>query len=412
VLLVDLDNFKTVNDTLGHASGDELLREIARRMSAIVRASDSVARLGGDEFVVLLENLGENADEAAKQAESIGEKIIELLRRPFALEAKEIRSSCSIGATVFRGRQLTPEDIVKQADIAMYEAKKNGRDALRFFDPHMQELINSRVLLESELHEALDVGQFALHYQIQLDRSFLPIGAEALIRWTHPRRGLVPPGQFIALAEETGLIEPMGQWVLEAACAQLRAWRQDPLLRDLAVAINVSSAQLRKSSFVERVRAALEEHGVAPGQLTLEITESMLVDDVEEAIAMMNALKDLGVRFSLDDFGTGYSSLQYLKRLPLDQLKVAHVFVRDIADDPNDLAIVRTVIAMAHSLNVDVIAEGVETAEQRDLLIACGCTHFQGYLFGRPVPAASFEAALRAGVAGAAPRLAAQRLAT
>lgn len=400
VLLIDLDNFKTVNDTLGHLSGDTLLREIAKRLTTIIREGDSVARLGGDEFVVLLEGLHERQSEAVAQAEAVGEKILQVLGAPYQLGNKSVRCTCSIGVTLFRDPRLTPEDVIKQADIAMYEAKDAGRDVLRFFDPRMQELINARVTLESDLHKALESRQFVLHFQIQVDSSYLPIGAEALIRWVHPERGVVSPAQFIPLAEQTGLIVPIGQWVLEAACAQLQTWRQNALTRDLVLSINVSSQQFRKPNFVDQVQIAIQRHGINPAQLKLELTESMLADNIEETIATMNALKAIGVKFSLDDFGTGYSCLQYLKRLPLDQLKIDQSFVRDIAADPNDNAIVRTVVAMAHSLNVDVIAEGVETEEQRDLLVKCGCLHFQGYLFGRPVAADDLASLVEANFVG------------
>jgi diguanylate cyclase (GGDEF)-like protein/PAS domain S-box-containing protein len=400
MLLIDLDNFKTVNDTLGHVAGDKLLREIAARLSSVVRERDSVARLGGDEFVVLLEALSERQPEAAGQAEAIGEKIRNLLGEPYTIDAKAIRCSCSIGVTLFGHQHMTPEDVVRQADIAMYEAKSEGRNALRFFDPQMQEMINARVLLENELHRALEAEQFAVHFQVQVDHTMLPIGAEALLRWQHPDLGLVSPAYFIPLAEETGLIVPIGQWVLQTACAQLAAWSRDAAMRELVLAINVSSKQFRKPDFPDQVRAALQVHGVDPARLKLELTESMLLDDIEETISKMNALKTLGVKFSLDDFGTGYSSLQYLKRLPLDQLKIDQSFVRDIAVSANDHAIVRTVVAMAHSLNVDVIAEGVETEEQRKLLLACGCLSFQGYLFAKPVPAPRLEDFVQASLAG------------
>lgn len=385
LLLIGLDDFKTLNDTLGHLLGDRVLRETGQRLRSVVREGDSVARFGDDEFVVLLEDLSERPSEAGAYVEALGEGILECLGSPHLLGSEAVRCTCSIGATLFDDPRLTAEDVIRQADIAMYEAKGAGRNLLRFFDPRMQELMNARVALQRDLHEALEQRQFALHYQIQVDGSFLPIGAEALIRWQHPSRGWVPPSSFIPLAEETGLIVPIGQWVLEAACEQLAKWRGSPLTRDLVLAINVSSKQFHKADFVDQVRSAMRRHRIDPAQLKLELTESVLVDGIDRTVATMNALKELGVGFALDDFGTGYSSLQYLKRLPLDQLKIDQSFVRHIAVDPNDKAIVRTVIAMAESLNVDVIAEGVETEEQRDLLLQCGCVHFQGYLFGKPV---------------------------
>jgi EAL domain-containing protein (putative c-di-GMP-specific phosphodiesterase class I) len=273
----------------------------------------------------------------------------------------------------------------------MYQAKKAGRNTMRFFNPKMQEIINARVSLENELRKALEGHQFHLHYQIQVDSSLRPLGAEALIRWLHPERGLVPPDQFIPLAEETGLIVPIGQWVLETACAQLNAWQQNAHTRDLMLSVNVSAKQFRQTDFVAQVQSLAQRHAINPGLLKLELTESMLLDNIENTIATMNELREIDVRFSLDDFGTGYSSLQYLTRLPLDQLKIDQSFVHEIAVDPSDTAIVLTIVAMAHSLNMDVIAEGVETEEQRQSLINMGCTDFQGYLFGKPVPIEQFE---------------------
>jgi diguanylate cyclase (GGDEF)-like protein/PAS domain S-box-containing protein len=387
LLLIDLDNFKTVNDSVGHLSGDLMLQQIANRLSTFVRKHDTVARLGGDEFVVLLGDLSENDKDAVVQAKAVGEKILQVLSQPYQLGMREFRSSCSVGITMFKGNHLSAEELTKQADIAMYQAKNGGRNNLRFFDPEMQASINVRASLESDLHKALEGRQFAPYYQIQVDNAYRPVGAEVLIRWIHPKRGLISPAEFIPLAEETGLIIPIGRWVLETACAQLKLWRQDPLTRDLILAINVSSKQFRKAGFIEQVQSAMQRHDIDPRLLKLELTESMLLDDVEDTIAIMNALKEIGVNFSLDDFGAGYSSLQYLKRLPLAELKIDRSFVRDIAVDSSDNAIVRTIIAMAESLNLGVIAEGVETETQRNLLLAIGCTHFQGYLFAKPVPA-------------------------
>jgi diguanylate cyclase (GGDEF)-like protein/PAS domain S-box-containing protein len=394
LLLIDLDNFKTLNDTLGHDIGDKLLQQVRDRLIPCVREGDTVARFGGDEFMVMLADLGDNALEAAAQAETAGEQILSALGRAYLLDGKKFHSTSSIGAALFNGHQQAIEELLKHADIAMYQAKKSGRNALRFFDPEMQSSINARVGLEGELRKALEERQFALHYQIQVDSSGRRLGAEALIRWVHPERGLVSPAQFIPLAEETGLILPMGQWVLDTACAQLRAWQQNGLTRDLVLSINVSPKRFHQEDFSVEVRAALKRHGVDPKLLKLELTESMLVENIEGTITIMNALKATGVRLSLDDFGTGYSSLQYLKRLPLDQLKIDQSFVRDIAVDNNDKAIVRTIISMAESLNLEVIAEGVETEVQREILLNKGCTQYQGYLFGRPVPIGQFEALL------------------
>ena len=395
LLFIDLDNFKTLNDTLGHYIGDLLLQQVSRRLESCIREGDTVARLGGDEFVVMLEDLSEKDLEAAAQTKSVGEKILAVLNHPYQLDTHEYRNSSSIGATLFNDYKQSKDDLLRQADIAMYQAKKAGRNTLRFFDPQMQDNINARAILEGELRKALENQQFDLYYQIQMDSSHRPLGAEALTRWLHPERGLVLPDQFIHLAEETGLILPIGQWVLETACAQIKAWEQNALTRNLILAVNVSAKQFHQTDFVDQVQAAVRRHAINPIQLKLELTESMLLEKVEDTIVTMNALKEIGVRFSLDDFGTGYSSLQYLKRLPLHQLKIDQSFVRELASDSSDRAIVRTIIAMAHSLNLDVIAEGVETEGQRHLLLGKGCTHFQGYLFGKPVPIEQFEELLK-----------------
>jgi diguanylate cyclase (GGDEF)-like protein/PAS domain S-box-containing protein len=395
LLLIDLDNFKTLNDTLGHQIGDLLLQQAAQRLESCVREGDTVARLGGDEFVVMLENLSEHALEAAAQTESIGEKILAILSQPYQLDIYEHQCTSSIGATLFNDHQQATDELLKQADIAMYQAKKAGRNTLRFFDPQMQASITARVSLEGELRKALEKQQFHLYYQIQVDSSSRSLGAEVLIRWIHPERGMVSPAQFIPLAEETGLILPIGRWVLETACTQIKAWEQDALTRDLVLAVNVSAKQFHQADFVAQVQAVVHSHAINPMLLKLELTEGMLLENIEDTIATMNALKEIGIKFSLDDFGTGYSSLQYLKRLPLDQLKIDQSFVRDIATDISDMAIVRTIIAMAQSLDMDVIAEGVETEENRQFLLNNGCTHYQGYLFGKPVPIAQFEALLK-----------------
>ncbi len=395
LLFIDLDNFKSLNDTLGHEVGDVLLQQVAQRLEFCMREGDTVARLGGDEFVVILIDLSELPIETAAQTEAIGEKILATLRQPYQLDVHAYRCTASIGVTLFNDNQQAIDELMKQADIAMYQAKKAGRNALRFFDPQMQTSITARASLENELLKALEKQQFQLYYQVQMDSSFRPFGVEALIRWIHPERGLVSPAHFIPLAEETGVILPIGRWVLEAACAQLNAWQQETLTRDLVLAVNVSSKQFRQDDFVAQVQAAVQRYTINPMLLKLELTESLLLENIEDTIATMNTLNEIGVQLSLDDFGTGYSSLQYLKRLPLDQLKIDQSFVRDIATDSSDKAIVRTIIAMAHSLNLDVIAEGVETEEQRQFLLKKGCTHFQGYLFGKPLPIGQFEALLK-----------------
>ncbi len=344
---------------------------------------------------MILEDLSKNTSEAAAWTEVLGNRILSTLSQPYQLAGHEYLSTPSIGATLFSDHQQTQEELLKQADIAMYQAKKGGRNTMRFFDPQMQDTINTRAALESELRKALENREFHLYYQIQVDDSHKPLGAEVLIRWIHPERGLVSPAQFIPLAEETGLILPIGQWVLEAACDQIYAWQQDELTRDLVLAVNVSAKQFLQADFVAQVGAALQRHIINPRLLKLELTESLLMSNVEHIVNTMNILKDMGILFSLDDFGTGYSSLQYLKQLPLDQLKIDQSFVRDIATDDSDKAIVRTIVAMAHSLKLKVIAEGVETEEQREYLLKKGCTHYQGYLFGKPIPIDQFEASLK-----------------
>ncbi|MCX7192274.1 MAG: EAL domain-containing protein, partial [Proteobacteria bacterium] len=395
LLFLDLDHFKNINDTLGHSMGDLLLQQVAQRLTACVREGDTVARLGGDEFVVMLEDLSENDLEAAEKAAAIGRKILDALSLTYQLATHEYRNTPSIGATLFCGHKQTIDELLKQADIAMYQVKQSGRNGLRFFDPQMQKTIENRSSLEQELRHAIEKHQLQLYYQIQVDESGRPLGAESLIRWLHPEHGLVSPVQFIPLAEETRLIVPIGYWVLDHACAQIKTWQKDPITRDLVLAVNVSAQQFHFADFADQVQAVVEHYDIRPHLLKLELTESMLVKDIESIIATMNRLKQFGIQFSLDDFGTGYSSLQYLKRLPLNQLKIDQSFVRDLCSDSSDLAIVRTIIAMAESLGFEVIAEGVETAEQRQFLLNLGCTHFQGYLFGRPVPIEQLGALLK-----------------
>ena len=386
ILFIDLDDFKTLNDTRGHDVGDQLLQQVAGRLLTCVRASDTVARLGGDEFVVMLKDLSGSSQEAAAQAGVVGEKILAALAPFYLLAGHEYHCTGSVGGTLYSDHRETVDDLLKRADLAMYQAKAAGRNILRFFDPRMQVVVTARAILEAELRRGVREGQFVLHYQPQVDGEGRVTGAEALVRWQHPRRGLVSPAEFIPLAEETGLIESLGQWVLESACAQLLAWSARAETAHLTLSMNVSAREFRHPEFVARALAVINRTGVDPKKLMLEFTESPLPDDLEETIAKMTAMKAHGERFSLDDFGTGYSSLSYLKHLPLDQLKIDQSFVRDVLTDPNDAAFARTIMALGQSLGLAVIAEGVETVEQRDFLVHQGCRAFQGYLFGRPGP--------------------------
>jgi diguanylate cyclase (GGDEF)-like protein/PAS domain S-box-containing protein len=391
ILFIDLDHFKDLNDTLGHDMGDLLLQQAAHRLRACVREDDTVSRLGGDEFVVILEELSVQSIEAAAQTEAVCEKIHLALNQPYQLETYESRSTASIGVVLFGDRHQSIEELMKQADIALYQAKDAGRNTLRFFDPQMQDAINARAALEEELHRALVNQQFRLYYQIQVDSAGHPVGAETLIRWMRPKHGLVSPAQFIQLAEDTGLILPIGQWVLDEACAQISKWQGVPATSDLVLAVNVSGRQFRQPDFAEQVQATVQRHGISPMRLKLELTESVVLENIEDTIAKMSALKEFGVRLSLDDFGTGYSSLSYLKRLPLDQIKVDQSFVRDITIDKGDVVMVRTIVDLGMNFELDVIAEGVETEAQFKLLQRYGCTGFQGYLFGKPMPVDEFE---------------------
>ncbi len=394
LMFLDLDDFKKLNDSRGHDMGDLLLIEVARRLQNCVRDGDSVARIGGDEFVVVLEMLSQHVNVAVLQAELVSEKIRTALNAPYQLNQYAHHTTPSIGIVLFRGHEENIDNLLKYADTAMYQAKAAGRNAIRFYDPDMQATLEARVQMEMELRNALSQQQFRLYYQIQVDSQRRPIGAEVLLRWAHPERGMVSPLQFIPLCEETGLILPLGLWVLARACEQLKLWQDDVLTRDLVLAVNVSATQFRQADFVPEVERVLKESGANPSRLKLELTESVVLEQVEETILKMREINKLGVGFSMDDFGTGYSSLQYLKRLPLDQIKIDQSFVRDIATDPNDAAIVQTVIAMTEAMGLTVIAEGVETQVQFEFLDLRGCDAFQGYLFSKPVPLDQFEALL------------------
>ena len=391
LLFIDLDHFKTLNDTRGHEIGDQLLQQVAGRLTLCVRAGDTVARLGGDEFVILLEELSEESSRAAAEAKVVGDKVLAALEPVFTLNGLEHAITASIGVTLFVGVTDSYDELLKRADLAMYRAKSAGRNGLCFYDPEMQSIVQARAALELDLRRALQQGEFVLHYQPQVLADGRIVGAEALVRWTRPGQGLVSPADFIPVAEESGLIKPLGLWVLQTACRQLVAWSGHEATRGLTLAVNVSPRQFRHSDFVASVLAALTQSGASPALLKLELTENLLLEDVEATIVRMQELRELGVSFSLDDFGTGYSSLAYLKRLPLDQLKIDRSFVRDVLTDANDASIARTVLALGHSLGLSVIAEGVETEGQRNFLAEQGCEGFQGYLFGKPVPAEAFE---------------------
>lgn len=392
LMFLDLDDFKTLNDSLGHYQGDLLLTQVAQRLSSCVREGDTVARLGGDEFVVLLEDLSEDATDAARQAQAVGEKIRLALSQVYQLDHHAYHCTSSMGVTLFGGGDFeSMDEPLKRADLAMYQAKADGHNTMCFFDPTMQSMLNARAAMEASLQGALRKEQFILHYQPQANDHGEITGAEALLRWQLPGRGLIAPAEFIQMAEETGLILPIGRWVLETACRQLAHWAGVQEMSHLRLAVNVSARQFRQGDFVQQVLTILQGTGARAQRLKLELTESVLVSNVEDLIVKMNALKAIGVGFSLDDFGTGYSSLSYLKRLPLNELKIDRAFVQDILTDPDDAAISRMVIALADSMGLTTIAEGVETEEQRQFLAELGCRCYQGYLISRPLPMPEFE---------------------
>lgn len=391
LLFIDLDDFKTLNDNRGHHIGDLLLVSVAERLRHSVRDQDTVARLGGDEFVIVLEGLNPEHGEAAAHARQIAEKILANLNKVYVLEQQEYFNTPSIGICLFGDASLPIDELLKQADQAMYHAKAAGRNTLRFFDPEMQSIAAQRFAMQHELREALQQQQFQLFYQPQTDAAGQVTGAEALIRWLHPQRGMVSPLEFIPHAEDSGLIVPLGNWILETACRQLVDWGKEPATEHLSIAINVSARQFQQHDFVVQLLQILARTGANPHRLKLELTESMLVDNPEDIITKMDALKNHAIKFSLDDFGTGYSSLSYLKRLPINELKIDKSFVNDILIDPNDAAIARMIIRLAQSMELKVIAEGVETKEQRDWLEQEGCFKYQGYYFGRPMPVEKFD---------------------
>lgn len=391
LMFIDLDNFKILNDTLGHATGDMLLCKVATRLGACVRLSDTVARLGGDEFVVMLESLPDDLLAATEYSRGVAKRILQALSQTYDLAGHQHESTCSIGVTLFSKHEQNMGDLLKQADLAMYQAKASGRNSLCFFDPAMQALATANAAIHSELRQALRMNEFLLYYQPQVGLGGHIFGVEALMRWQHPERGLVYPNDFIAQAEESGLILPMGKWALEIACTQLALWAQRQETCHLYVAVNVSVRQFRHPEFVEMVMMTIKEAGINANRLKLELTESLLATGIDVTIAKMGMLKDAGVTLSIDDFGIGYSALSHLKHLPLDQLKIDRIFVKDILTDPNDAAIARTIVGLAQSLGLGVVAEGVETQAQRDLLSRFGCDCYQGHLYCPAVPIEALE---------------------
>ncbi len=392
LLFIDLDDFKNLNETLGHEAGDLLLQTAAHRLENCLREMDTVARMGGDEFVVMLDQLETEADAATVHIETVGDKIIEALNQPYQLNGQDYFNSPTLGATLYNGLTDQADEVLKRADIAMYQAKNAGKNCLRFFDQHIQANLMHKARLEEDLRIATKEKQFELYYQPQVDYTGRVTGAEALIRWTHPVRGVVSPMEFIPIAEKTGQIIEIGHWVLETACEQLATWANDPSMAHLHLAVNVSARQFQQPDFVLQVLQACRNAGINPSLLKLELTESMLVNDVDDVITKMSQLGDQGVSFALDDFGTGFSSLSYLKQLPLNQLKIDKSFVRDVLSDNNDAVIARTIVALANSLGLNVIAEGVEHEGQRKFLTLNGCYEYQGYLFSKPLTIANFNA--------------------
>lgn len=391
VILIDLDNFKLLNESQGHDVGDELLQKVAARLTDLTQNHAKLGRFSGDEFMILLENLSSKDDRALNKANQFVETIMRSLGLPYALAHHDYQTTCSIGVMLFQGDHYLVDDLIKSAEVAMYRAKDNGRNTYKFFDPSMQLLVMKRSELEHDLRSAINKHEFVLYLQPQVNQHGHILGAEALIRWAHPKLGILSPNEFIHLAEETGLILPLGRWILEQACQILVRWAADPCMASLTLSVNISARQLHQVDFVEQTLNQLEQCGSDPTKLKLEITESMLVVGIQQVMQKMHQVKANGVRFSLDDFGTGYSSLAYLKQLPLDQLKIDQGFVRDILVDKNDAAIAKMVVALSESLGLDVIAEGVETHEQQAILAQLGCYHYQGYLYGRPCPIEEFE---------------------
>jgi diguanylate cyclase (GGDEF)-like protein/PAS domain S-box-containing protein len=392
LVFLDLDNFKNVNDLYGHQVGDELLCQVAGRLRQSLRERDTVARLGGDEFVLMLEGLESRAEEAASQIEQLGAKVLDALRQPYLAGGHSLFSSASLGVVLFNDEQHSVDELMQRADLSMYTAKAAGKNALSFYDPQMQEAVSARLQLEADMRRGLQSGEFLLYLQPQLDQLGRLNGAEALVRWQHPQRGLLGPGAFITIAERCGLIESLDMQVLGAACELLAQWAQQPHSAGLSLSVNLSARLLYQAGFVEALQQTLQRSGANPRRLRLELTESLLLTDMDEAAMRMQALRAMGIRFSIDDFGTGYSSMACLQQLPLDQLKIDQSFISELPSNSGSLAIVRAIIALAQSLELEVIAEGVETLAQRDSLLSNGCLHYQGYFFARPMAVADFAA--------------------
>lgn len=390
ILFIDLDNFKALNDTKGHHIGDLLLVEVANRIESILRDGDTLGRLGGDEFIVLLEGLSYDMETAAVESEKFAMRLKSVVNQPYDLSGYEHTCSPSIGVVLFLGNAHNKDSLLKFAEIAMYQAKQSGRNAVCFYDPTMQEAIQNKMTMENELRTAIYAHQLSLFYQPQVDLNENLIGFEALVRWNHPQKGLIAPNHFIPLAEETGLIIPLGQWVFSEVCRQIKQW-ENCLHVTMKISVNVSVKQFQENNFYRMIAETLTQMDVRAECIRLELTESIIVDNVQESIIKLEALRALGLSLSLDDFGTGYSSLSYLKRLPLDELKIDQSFVRDIIVDINDAMLVRTIINVAQNFDLDVIAEGVENEEQLAFLKENGCKNFQGYFFGKPMPAKEIE---------------------
>ncbi len=386
MIFIDLDNFKTLNDTLGHHYGDLLLQQLAKRLTACVREGDTVSRPGGDEFILLLPNISTQHQTAIYESQHIAEKILTEIAKPYDLNGTQYTISASLGITICNGHQRTAEELMRHSDLAMYQSKNSGKNTITFFDPEMQAAVEKRSALESDLRTAIAEQQFKLFYQPKLSSTSNLIGYEALIRWQHPEKGLIPPNDFIPVAEETGLILEIGQWVLETACHQLKLWSNNSKTQELTIAINVSERQLKQVNFVEQTLQSIDQFDINLAQLEFEITESQLMENITDSVQKMKALQESGITFSLDDFGTGYSSLVYLKTLPITTLKIDQSFVRDMLDNSESSAIVQTIISLAQTLGLKLVAEGVETEEQKAFLIEAGCHYLQGYLLGRPKP--------------------------